>query len=607
MKKEIGKLIFNVIVCVTILMTLMWIATWKRVSFDDAQIIYPSGAHQAVKLPFSAAYTGKFSVRLTVTNVDSAGYTLRIFPDDELIAMRLNGRSISLQQLTLEQRRAYDQGFKFYVGGFRVHAANVLEFDLVNTSNPAGFNVEPVYRLNSSQTCAIIVVLGIFGVFLSRRLRIDTVQKLCFAAGIVLCVLYLSKTDSHLRTFDVYEGGGHRDYIEYLIAHHEFPRPGDGWEYHQPPFYYLVAAVVKVTAHIPAASGELWAQVLALYFWTIFLVAGLAALRMSFSEHRTSLFLSSLAFVWWPTGIIHSIRIGNDTPLYAFYALAFCFVLRWWKQRKTNDLWWACIWMCIAVITKSSGLAIAATICVLWLLRVALSLRDERHCHRDKRRLFTEGLMISAMLVVAVAISFGANVYFYFRGVTHDWLLSNVGQTINSGLRVQNGVSNFLIFDTATYLQHPFISTWHDEEGRQYFWNFFLRSSLSSEFSFNGTTMYWWGISNGIFLLCLIASMMVYALQRPVQIGMKKFVAAMHGVLPWLLSALFSCALLVAFRIKAPYSCNADFRYVYPVLLTWVWAAGYAIKQRGVLPIPAWLAGAACLIGLNTIVWFVML
>ncbi len=184
-----------------------------------------------------------------------------------------------------------------------------------------------------------------------------------------------------------------------------------------------------------------------------------------------------------------------------------------------------------------------------------------------------------------------------------DWLLSNVSQSINSGLKVKNNPENYLIFDSATYVQHPFISTWDDISGRQYFWNFVWRSSLSSEFSFQGDALRFWGVSNGILLLLALMGSCIYYLQKQPYTTRSHIILASYKVLPWILTLVFPFILLLAYRIKVPLSCNTDFRYIYPVLANIIFFACVAWKEPKKFPIPAALVLSLVLIGANSIFW----
>jgi hypothetical protein len=601
--KKIIPFILQLSVCILTLLLLMWTSNWKTISINN--IIFSSSPkeHRPITLPFSEDFIGHYTISLNIDNATSNTQQFRIIPDDEVIAVKVNGEKISIDNIPLSDRRNYGSGFVLNIDNLKPEQTNLLEIEVINESNPTGFRIEATQRLSKTQLIWIFITLGVFALWLMRPLKTSKLQKGFFLFSLILSLIYLSQTDSRTRTFDVYEGGGHKDYIEHLINQHSLPNPGEGWEYHQPPLYYLIGAATKVTGFIPKTANDLWAQLLALYFWCIFLVSALASLKIAFKQRRLPLLIASFALCLWPAGIIHSIRIGNDLALYAFYGLSFFYTLKWWKTRASAHLFWASLWMGASLLTKSNGLAMTATLGILFLLHMVLIFKDRAHFQQKKKKLVRDFAILSSIVFIALALNFGDNIYYYAKGTSSDWLLSNVSQSINSGLKVKNNPESYLLFDLATYLQHPFISTWDDISGRQYFWNFVWRSSLSSEFSFQGDKLQFWGVSNGILLLLALIGSCIYYLQKQPYTTSTHIILASYKVLPWILTLVFPFVLLLAYRIKVPLSCNTDFRYIYPVLVNIIFFACMVWKEPKKFPIPAVLVLSLVLIGANSIFW----
>lgn len=598
---------FCFIISIITIMVLMWISTWNEMIISNVEFSSTPNEHKSIRLPFSENFTGSYTINLDLQIKDSTSQQFRITPDDELISIKLNGETVSLDNISKEERRNYSSGFLLTLDNLKPNQANQFEFLLANESNPTGFNIQTTQRCTKLQLIAIFCVLLSYALFLTSYLRISAAQKLFFIITLAISILYLSKTDERTRTFDVFEGGGHKDYIEYLIKNHTFPNPGEGWEYHQPPFYYLSAAIIKSAAQISNMSGYLWGQLLALFYWCVFLVSSLASLRLVFRRKTVPLLVASVALCLWPAGIIHSIRVGNDVPLYAFYGLTFYYTLKWWRSRQTSPLFWASFWMAASILTKSNGLAAAATLGILFCCHLYMVARTPSRLSLQKHKTIKDIAIVGGLFALALILNFGDNVYYYLNGTTHDWLLSNVGTTINQGLKVNNDVKNYFIFDLSTYLQHPFISTWDDQYGRQYFWNFLWRSSLSSEFFFYGNYMDFWGVANGILLLLAISSTFIYALQKQPAMTLTRFKYNIYKNLPWLFALIFPFIFLLAYRIKVPLSCNTDFRYIYPVLLSMLFFAVLVLREPKKFPIPAFLSISLLLISINTLLWIYFL
>src|SRR5690606_20538877 len=398
----------------------------------------------------------------------------------------------------------------------------------------------------------------------------------------------------------------HRDYIEYLITHRTTPPPGDGWEYHQPPLYYTLAALSKTLLISPKLYSDTWGQLLALWFWVVFLMASLATLRISCPKKGVALLIASAAVCLWPAGVIHSIRIGNDIPLYTFYALAFYYTVRWWQSRKNNLLLYASLWASLALLTKSNALAAWGVIGVLFLTEASRLWTHRKVRLNQIRKIHSAFIVLAATFSITMILNFGGNVMHYLDGTSNDWLLSNVSDTIHSGLQVGNKPANYLVFDLATYLQHPFITSWDDKYGRQYFWNFVWRSSLTSEFIFQGQLLNIWGILNGIFLLMMLTGIALYAVQQGTLLDARTRYRGLYRNLPWIAAVIMPFVLLLAYRIKVPLSCNTDFRYVYPVLLPLLYLSVKVWNEPGLRLTKIFAIGTP-LIAVLTLPWVLVL
>jgi hypothetical protein len=605
---KIYRYFLTLLLSLGILVALMWISTWQSISVQKVEMATHNADYQSINLPFSQDHIGEYTIRMTIDGIHSNTHKFRIYPDDEIHTLTVNGRSVSLDHLSIEDRRNYGSGFVIKIDQLNSNQINIIEAHLSNTSNPAGFRIESTQRFSKGKLLAIFVMLVALASVLMQHLRINKYQFLVLVVGLALSTLYLLKTDERTRTFDVFEGGGHRDYIEYLIDQKELPVPGDGWEYHQPPLYYLSAALIKQTAPINSKiSGELWGQLFALYLWVLFLIASLATIKLAFRKHPFVIIMASIALCLWPSGIIHSIRIGNDLGVYACYSISFYYTIKWWKNRNSQTLFWASLWMAASLLCKSNGLAVAGVIGILMLFHIYGLVRKPNSLQQNKPKLLRDIAIAGSLFFGAILLNFADNIKYYLDGTSKDWLLSNVSEMINPGLQVGNSPSNYLIFDLATFLQEPFISTWEDKYGRQYFWNFVLRSSLTSEYFFNGKWMDLWGTINGILLLLMIAGIIIFYLQQQPLTPWNKIKRLCYRNAPWIMALVFPFILLLAYRIKVPLSCNTDFRYIYPVIVPLLFFTLHAWCAPQRLIIPRALTFAAPLIGLNSIFWIIIL
>ncbi|MEJ2418430.1 MAG: hypothetical protein P8Y45_16165, partial [Exilibacterium sp.] len=146
----------------------------------------------------------------------------------------------------------------------------------------------------------------------------------------------------------------------------------------------------------------------------------------------------------------------------------------------------------------------------------------------------------------------------------------------------------FIPLDIPTFLTSPWVSAWEDKTGRDNFWNYTLRSSISGEFQFSGQAQTWLAYVIGVILLMLVLTGMLYLAFRVKEALTGSFWKVFYSpYFPMFLLGFFWMASLLVLRYKYPYSCSNDFRYVLPVILPfviccarvatgrfWLWAFG---------------------------------
>lgn len=600
--QPVARGVITAVLMLISLVALMQVARWQSFSIVQTGLSAHGKEIEAVDLPLKKGMHGIFRVRAEIELGSRASRIVRIVPDDRLLSMQLNGETVELGDFSPADLGSDWLGFAIELDTLVPNEVNVLELVLRNDRGPGGVDIRSDPDLDWTSGIVIFLSLVLLVAALSRHLRLNALQYAVLALAVLVSLAYLAETNSYTRTFDVYMGGGHRDYIQYLIEHRRLPHPGTGWEYHQPPLYFAVAALTKAGLVGTRNHGDFWAQLLALYFWTIFLTASLATLRLAFRTSRLALAFASLALCLWPAGIIHGIRIGNDVPLYAFYSLAFFYTLRWWAGRRFRYLIWGGVWAGAALLTKTSALAVWAVLGILLLAHASRAWRQRRENPRQLRLAGQGVLLLGLLFASAAMLNLGNNLWHYWQGDTRHWLLANVASTINPHLGVGNAPVNFLVFDLKTYLLEPFISTWDDRYGRQYFWNFLWRSALTSEFFFDDAHRRW-AIINGMLLLGVLAGVVIHAIQNQVLMTRTQVVSAGYRCLPWLLGLLFPILALLTFRISSPYSCHADFRLIYPVLLALLF---FSSRAWVFFPGRSWIwvpALGAPLIALASLVW----
>jgi hypothetical protein len=439
------------------------------------------------------------------------------------------------------------------------------------------------------QAAAQVVVLALVLALLGRglvALGLSRAVATTYLLGAAARFAYLTVTPWSARTHDV---DHHIEYVEYLLAHHAVPPPSAGWSFYHPPLYFVLAALLWRTLTAlgvgarPMLLVALQAQSLAYHlgYLAFALLAGkrwldaLPGARLGPDpaiRARLGVLFAALLCLW-PSGILHSVRVGNDDLFYLWFGGFFFFVTRWWQDGRRRDFNLAAVFAGLSMLTKSNGLVAFAVLGVLWGVHVA----------RDPGRSIGSAAKLAWPAVVLFALPTGATLLRAIRGgagAQHHHLLVGNAESLNPQLAVGNGAANYLWFDLKMLVTQPFSSSFTDDAGRQYFANFMIKTSLLGDFQFDGATLSNLAIVMSFLVLPILACVAV-AVVYP---SREDWLVA----LPLPLTVALSVASLAALRISIPMACSNDFRYILPVTLPALCLYVRGLARLRELGRPAW-------------------
>lgn len=509
---------------------------------------------EPVTLPWRFA-EARLNNRLII-NVEASFFSpkvWRIIPDDQLTALLIDGRPVSLDAIEPKALTDYSKGFKIDLAKYLTPGPHQLELRFHNHFSIGAMGVAPVWGFWRF-ACIYLGVL-LFTLALSQRFKLKTGQKLVLAIALVPIFCYWSATPWEVRAHDVSWGGGHFDYLEYVATNKAIPKPNEGWIYYHPPTYYVIGAVILLATEATGLPVHESLQLLSIIFWLVFLISSIATLNLFLSRQPLVLLTASLSLALWPAGILHSPAIGNDSALYASIGLATFFMCRWWFSHSRRDLLWLALFCSLSVLVKSNGMVVIAAAGVLLLVHFFL-----RPKHK-KLSALGDGILFGCITAVGLLTSLATRIYYYLKGETSNWMITNV-DSLHGGLRVPADLKAFLPLDVPTFLTQPYVHSFNNETGRESFWIFLLRSSLSGEFTFShwlltGIAYIW-----GVVLLGLFGILLYHLPQL-----WRTHARAAYRYLPLSVLGFLWLASLIALRIQVPYACSNDFRYVVPMLL----------------------------------------
>ena len=389
--------------------------------------------------------------------------------------------------------------------------------------------------------------------------------------GGLLRLLYVLATPLRERSYDI---DGHIEYIQYVLAHWKLPLAHSGWELHQPPLYYFFGAGF---IHILKKFGQSFQEAIEIFQWSSFffsilaLAGGVWCLYEIFhrKEQRRWVILGGLFLAAYPGLIMLSSRIYNDAMTHMFSFIAVAFLLRWWRKGSMAS-WYG--FLCIATLatlTKLSALPLLATGFLLLLFR-------KESC----RYLVFQG--VAALALVTLLLGWYPALRLEEPNTNSSLALGNTA--MNGKLKVERNLGSYLTFNPQKIYQIPFNDPWSDDKRRQYFPEYFLKSSLFGEFRFEKLI----GISR-ILLVCIMVLLPFMFLGVIADLRMRLYESAPVLILTLLFS--LSAAL---YPTIFPYAPNQDFRFSSILLLP---AAYFLMRGISLLPKYMRVLGFAPLVG----------
>jgi hypothetical protein len=419
----------------------------------------------------------------------------------------------------------------------------------------------------------LLALTAIVELYVLRRLKFDGFIVAIVLTGTLSCVDYLTYTSVLERNYD---GSSQIKYIRFIAEQLRLPDVYECVPCGHPPLYYALAALwselVLIGGWLPLELGLQWFSLLLFFGFVVFslLIFRSAALQ------PVTLRLAAALIVFWPSSIIDSVRVHNDALASLSMLAAIYFMAEWDRRGQTRDFHAALVASALALLTKSSGYAVATTLLFFTVLRLYST---------GPRR---EGIARCATAIVVLA---GAAVLAVgFRESRRPLTLCQkvLGHACDGRYQppIPDTASRFLSFDALEFVRR--LDTVPEDP-------FLNRLAKSSLFGFKAL-----GDEFG--------SEYHQALAAVISVLFLVMVAACLASLPWTRRARFReyrayvgavvvmVAFLVAFRIRAPNGHHEAFRHISPVLVPFCLAYVTSIEKLGrVSRVLYWLGVAVAL------------
>jgi len=525
---------------------------WSEPNVSNVRLI-AGGIEKEVSLPISEDIPDNriFYVKMDVADLRFPGYSFHVIPDDCLERLSVNGKKVSLD--SVRNRCDYTNGF--FLDSKKLPAAVngklSMDFALKDNGGPGGLSVEVYQNGFLWRLFQVFFALDFFALafLMLRRYRVPVPFVMLILIATLCHIIYTETTSYTTRTHDV---DGHVGYIEYIADNHRIPENDACWSCYHPPVYYTMMApawAIAKSVGFPPARAVQWTNFLLTF---ILLAMGIGVLRLVMTG--PALGIASVLWAFFPSLFLITPRIGNDQLFFLAHVICLCASLSYIVKQKAIALvigaiaCWAAFW------TKSTGLV---SICI-WIAGFVLG-------YFPRERLLPKAGEWAGLLMM-----FGLGISILVKMLVGDSLVGNAGG-LNQRLAVGYSAVNFLYFDIPEYLSTVYTDAWRDEGGRQYFWNYLFKTALFGEFKIRTDAF---GVWTAMILNYSFFGLLIYGF---VGFWKKKFDRRV-----WLLlvnGGLFLLA-LATLRMKYPYSCSNDFRYILPILLSFVPFVGWGIFKE---------------------------
>jgi hypothetical protein len=394
------------------------------------------------------------------------------------------------------------------------------------------------FVLDRSMAAIVFTTAALAALFATwGRRSLSLSQRALIVLSLPVYLAYVAHTPPMKRDHD---NPGHLNHVRAVANGDVLPKAETCWECFQPPVYYVGAAAVYRLEDALGGNPLVALQVWSVALFLAFVGYGAATLKIALGDDAAGIGIATAILAFWPSGFVRAAAIGNDVMLYATMAAALYYAQRWLAGDDRRDAWKLVVASVLCVLSKSTGALLLglAALPALAHYRNGVSLRRVA----APLAAITAGVVVAFLLALYKADGAGARV---------------MGD--EDALSVGNTLAHYATVDLRDFLTTPFTDPYHDAGGRQYFLNYWGKTALFGEWSYDEA----WRRALAIPLSAWLVFFGVVCLGGAATVAWRRDRQAAPILC---LTALLSAA-AVAFRFRYPLSCANDFRYAQPVVI----------------------------------------
>jgi hypothetical protein len=504
---------------------------------------------------------------------------LNLIADDCVESITVNGNLVDLSNIKRLDLCNSFNGIGVNLGGYLLQGKNETSVRVSNLGGEMGLNIRSSLLDPMFLVYLIAINICLYYIFkdLFDRLDLNPQLLLIFMGGVIIREFYMLYTGHTSREHDSMTSTGHVDYIKYVMTNWKLPSPESGWEYFQSGGYYIISAVlatifsfIGLTSYYP-----LWQSLSLLSYFGV-MIFGLLTFKETIKNNWVNLLCSAL-FIFWGGTIIHSTRITNDVLYYFFYSGSIYFLLKWYLSDIIKYLYYCGLFVAFSFAIKSNALLLLPIIFCTLIAKFSYTYIDRKKFFGTVNLpsflniIFKKyfGAIVCCIVFVAIGAGFGmsARIKLHLeQPEKYSWLIPNLAPDWG-GLTIDNSAKSLTFFDMKAFLIEPFANPHDKNTSRDYFWNYFQKSSLFGEFGFRVLDD-----KNKIHTnLASIQALLYLVILLVFLVGIFSLRAKdLRFYFVILLDMIVSIAGLITYRTSSPCGCNQDFRFVLPVIISFI-------------------------------------
>lgn len=398
---------------------------------------------------------------------------------------------------------------------------------------------------------------------LLRRLKLPWTAVFAVGVSLITYAIYFSYTEHFERTFDTKH---QLMYVEYIAQHRKIPSSSYCFVCHHPPMFYAGGAVFhSLFKYFDLGPPERGVQVWGHLCHVVFLIFG-ALIVQRFFKKASTIGLCTLLVGIFPYSVINSVRAHNDVLFDTMYTIGLYWIIVWYQTRRLRDFYWATLFCGLCVATKMNGVALPMTLGIGLLY----------HLWKSRRTLAWREIWIPFACLTALAASLlvymGTREPVLRKGdqgmeeATLEQRILGSAANIGTSIWVENTAARYLYLDMQSYKEDPYVYSDKDLGGRQWHLNHLLKSSIfiTRSKAPDGET----GYAMNQNLAEILNWLLLVILGGLGVAGVTSKTSALSKYLVLWLNTLILVLLSFAFKALVPSTFHADFRFIFPVVVS---------------------------------------